>query len=363
MGRLVPNVVPAVCVLLVAVGCSMEGELPTAASVGTPLALNNGPIVEEGSDPSADLLGAVRYRNFSSGSGSEIYLGVPDLSEAANRVELDFDGGPACDGSAVTDSWFPFNGVVFSYDPGTGLLETIVTTLSSSFCLEYSVGDLGELNYLQIDISNPQPDQIGINLRDVQLNNEEAGDFIGDESQKSWMITGAELTAGFTLVGELTLGTVGAPLPDGDAGLVEISLGFLGEEPPNQPPDCSAAQPSVETLWPPNHQFVAVDVLGVTDPDGDPVAIIIESIFQDEPVNGRGDGNTAPDGDGVGTATAQLRAERAGIGNGRVYHIGFSADDGNGGMCSGELLVGVPKSQGKKGGPVDDGALYDSTES
>jgi hypothetical protein len=99
----------------------------------------------------------------------------------------------------------------------------------------------------------------------------------------------------------------------------------------------------------------------VTDPEGDAIAITIDSIFQDEPVDAPGSGNTSPDGQGVGTSVAEVRAERVGSGNGRVYHIYFTVDDGHGGTCSGEVLVGVPKSQGKKGAPVDDGALYDST--
>ena len=128
---------------------------------------------------------------------------------------------------------------------------------------------------------------------------------------------------------------------------------------PNLPPTCTTASPSIDTLWPPNHQFVEVDVHAVTDPEGSPVVITIDSIFQDEPVDSNGDGSFAPDGDGVGTSTAEVRAERAGAGNGRVYHISFTANDVDGGSCSGEVLVGVPKSQ--DGGPVDDGALFDST--
>jgi hypothetical protein len=130
---------------------------------------------------------------------------------------------------------------------------------------------------------------------------------------------------------------------------------------PNNDPDCSRAVPSIATLWPPNHEFVPVTILGVTDPDGDPVTITITTIFQDEPVDGTGDGRSAPDGQGVGTATAEVRAERDGSSNGRVYHIGFTADDGIGGTCSGEVLVKVPKNQGEKGAAVDDGALFDST--
>jgi parallel beta-helix repeat protein len=134
-----------------------------------------------------------------------------------------------------------------------------------------------------------------------------------------------------------------------------------GCAPPNEPPDCSGASPSLDTIWSPNHKFVAVDVLGVTDPDGDPVTITIDSIYQDEPVDSTGDGSFVPDGKGVGSTTAEVRAERDGSGNGRLYHIGFIADDSKGGTCSGTVMVSVPKSQGKKGAPVDDGALYDST--
>lgn len=53
--------------------------------------------------------------------------------------------------------------------------------------------------------------------------------------------------------------------------------------------------------------------------------------------------------------------KRRRAGNGPVNHIGFSADDGMSGSCSGEVLVGVPHDQGKGKVPIDDGALYDST--
>jgi hypothetical protein len=132
--------------------------------------------------------------------------------------------------------------------------------------------------------------------------------------------------------------------------------------PVNDPPVCTPAIPSVDTLWPANHKFVPVEVNGVTDLEGDPIVITIAGIFQDEPTNGLGDGDTSPDGAGIGTATAQIRAERSGKGNGRFYHIRFNAADSAGGSCSGEVLVGVPKSQGSKGAPVDDGARYDSTQ-
>ena len=107
-----------------------------------------------------------------------------------------------------------------------------------------------------------------------------------------------------------------------------------------------------------------INVLGLTDADGDTVSTTIDSIWQDEPVDTVSDGRFTSDGQGVGTDTAEVRAERAGSkkvpGNGRVYHISFTADDREGGSCSGEVLVGVPHDQASV--PVDDGALFDSTE-
>lgn len=133
---------------------------------------------------------------------------------------------------------------------------------------------------------------------------------------------------------------------------------------PNRPPVCSEAVASVGELWPPNHRLVPIDVLGVTDPDGDPVTISIAAIMQDEPTDAHGDGRFTPDGMGIGTSTAEVRAERAGTnqvpGNGRVYHIGFSAADGRGGVCSGTVLVGVPHDRSKAA--VDEGPRYNSTQ-
>jgi|CXWL01.1.fsa_nt_gi streptogramin lyase len=135
----------------------------------------------------------------------------------------------------------------------------------------------------------------------------------------------------------------------------------------NEPPDCSGASASPAQLWPPNHAFVPIAILGVTDPDGDPIAITIDSIFQDEHVlqSGGGAGNTSPDGTGVGTSTAQVRAERNGNprtpGDGRVYTIAFTADDGNGGTCEGTVTVCVPHDQRSGASCINGGALYDST--
>lgn len=132
----------------------------------------------------------------------------------------------------------------------------------------------------------------------------------------------------------------------------------------NRTPDCTGAAASTPVLWPPNHQMVGVSVVGLTDADGDAVTTTITGIRQDERVDGTASGRTGPDGAGVGTSRAEVRAERDGTpkapGDGRVYTIAFTADDGFGGTCSGTVTVGVPHDQ-RGAAAVDGGPLHDST--
>ena len=57
-----------------------------------------------------------------------------------------------------------------------------------------------------------------------------------------------------------------------------------------------------------------------------------------------------------------LRAERAGTGNGRVYHVTFMADDGSGGQCTGVVTVCAPHDQGEGNACIDDGQQYNSLQ-
>lgn len=129
----------------------------------------------------------------------------------------------------------------------------------------------------------------------------------------------------------------------------------------NGPPLCNLARAVPGVLWPPNHKMISVVIAGVSDPDDASLTIAVQGVTQDEFVNGLGDGDTSPDAVIQG-GSALLRAERSGGGNGRVYRIGFSADDGNGGTCSGSVNVGVPHSMKPGMEAVDDGQLYDSTQ-
>jgi hypothetical protein len=136
--------------------------------------------------------------------------------------------------------------------------------------------------------------------------------------------------------------------------------GFVTIRPAAPPPDCANATASPNLLWPPSHEFVSIQISGIVNPAPGAVTITVTSIFQDEPVQSSGSGNTSPDATGVGTGNPSVRAERDGGNDGRVYHIAFTAT-GASGSCAGSVTVGVPHSQGNNGGPVDQGALYNST--
>ena len=143
-------------------------------------------------------------------------------------------------------------------------------------------------------------------------------------------------------------------IPGGDVTLTVIAVNDL--------PICTTASPSIASLWPPDHSLIDVNVLGVSDPvEGSAITISITSIWQDEPTNTIGDGNTLIDGFGVGTPIARVRRERSGSkrvpGDGRMYYINFTGTDAEGGECTGTVQVGVPHDLGKDhqigaGGPI-----------
>jgi len=120
----------------------------------------------------------------------------------------------------------------------------------------------------------------------------------------------------------------------------------------NRDPDCSQAQPMLHTL-PNNHHYYPINILGVTDPDGDPVTVCVTSVTSDEATSG----GACPDAI-ISSCNVSLAGERNSGGNGRVYVVHFTATDGKGGSCSGTVTVDV---QASGGGSVDDGQIYDAT--
>ena len=149
---------------------------------------------------------------------------------------------------------------------------------------------------------------------------------------------------------------VGGPRSSRSAGFTVPSA--------DQAPDCSLAQAVPAVLTTRNFQLVPIEIAGVTDPEGQPVTLEITSVQQDEPVWPWLDGWCGIFGVACIDATLDPLAVRAWTdlkGDGRVYHIGFTATDSTGNTSDGEVTVCVPLRPRREPSCVDGGALFDST--
>jgi hypothetical protein len=116
------------------------------------------------------------------------------------------------------------------------------------------------------------------------------------------------------------------------------------------PPEISVSV-SPNVLWPPNHKMVNVQAMVTIHDVGDPNPTwALVSITSNEAEEGPGKKHS-PDimGHEPGTPDLefQLRAERLGQGDGRVYTITYQAIDSSGNSFSAEAIVFVPHDMGK----------------
>jgi hypothetical protein len=134
----------------------------------------------------------------------------------------------------------------------------------------------------------------------------------------------------------------------------------------NRPPTITL-NGNVITLWPPNHQYQTVQVSDLVASASDQCdagvnlsSVYISQVTSDEAENenGNGDGNTLNDiVIAANCRSVQLRSEREGNGNGRVYTITFKVTDTSGNVTTATAKVTVPNSQNGTAA-VDDGPHY-----
>ena len=116
-------------------------------------------------------------------------------------------------------------------------------------------------------------------------------------------------------------------------------------------------------LWPPNHDLRRVTAgVSVSDDSGEALPFTLVAVTSSEPDNGEDDGDTTGDVVVVDATTFDLRAERSGTGNGRVYYVEYTATDSCGNVGTGAATVTVPKSMGKNAKGVGSAALDDTTD-
>ena len=117
---------------------------------------------------------------------------------------------------------------------------------------------------------------------------------------------------------------------------------------PTSKPVIKSVKATPNSLWPPNHKMKNVNVKVVAEDACGDVTGEITSVTSNEDENSTGDGNTGPDWNIVDEDTVQLRAERSGNGDGRIYTITVEATDESGNTATDTVEVTVPHSKGKK---------------
>jgi len=117
---------------------------------------------------------------------------------------------------------------------------------------------------------------------------------------------------------------------------------------------CDEIAPTIEvsvtpdTLWPINHKYVEVIATVTTTDNFDPnPTITLVSVTSNEPDNGEDDGDTIDDIVIVDDYNFLLRAERSGIGTGRIYTITYRVTDACGNSTEVSVTIIVPLNQKK----------------
>ena len=199
---------------------------------------------------------------------------------------------------------------------------------------------------------------------DVKLNGSGSYDPDGDPLTYSWTWANRSAT-GVSPTVSLPLGTTTVTLVVNDGTVDSAPDTVVITVQDTTPPEIILSDEQM-VLWPPNHKYHTIEiaeccVISVTDicdADVDIDDVVITSVSSDEPENvqGKGDGNTMDDIVIVDSQTVELRAERQGDGNGRVYTINFEVTDDSGNTKTGSCTVWVVHDQGSGDTAVDDGA-------
>lgn len=177
------------------------------------LAITSGQYIGSGGVGTGESLAGDRFRSFLPGTGSENYLGIPNLGTAGNRVERNINW--------MTDPNNPLTSFdfIFQYDAAT---DQLVSTISGStiptgtiYWNNWSTGlasrgktkDEDDLNAFQISITLRDANS-SVYLTDMVLDGTALGSFNGVMSTtQNWLVTGSDmnLTDGFTMTGTLWL--------------------------------------------------------------------------------------------------------------------------------------------------------------
>ena len=190
----------------------------------------------------ADLIG-VRFRSFANTGGEELYTGIPDLGNGANRT-------------ASNLNWAEENSVTFTFDPTADKLIATVTNGNGTTTIEYPnltkalankgiAYTLDDLNIMQITLANRDKNG-SIAFNNVMIDGQSIGSF-SETGWNDWMVTGVDFSQGFTLTGTIEIS--GSISNSQEKSKVEIKVGYSSAAVPTpintpQPSATSTPQPT-----------------------------------------------------------------------------------------------------------------------
>ncbi len=290
-------------------------------------------------------------------------------------------------GTAMTYQWLEGSTVLQSgtVDALLGTANLNLATLtpalsigSHTLKLDVTDGVYSASDTMTLTVENTPPDaqpsptyqalEIG---QDGILFTAEVADFDGDAVSYQWL-KGTEVLASGTVTPPAGGGAADVPLLALAAGDPRFPLGanevqFVISDGVNPAETQTvtvmiqdttaptlAPTPSTALLWPANHEMVPVTIWTNTQDNGGGLVLLDVSVQSSEPLDAAGDGSTevgfavASIDNAAGIVVVQLRAERSGTGDGRVYTVTIIATDGSGNQSTATVNVRVPHDRKKK---------------
>ena len=133
--------------------------------------------------------------------------------------------------------------------------------------------------------------------------------------------------------------------PKGATGPGGSQTGGATCSPDTTPPVINSVSATPNLLSVPNHRMAPVSIRANVTDNCPGVSWAVSAVASDEPINGTGDGDTAPDWAISSPHAVSLRAERAGTGDGRAYTVTITAKDAANNTATATTTVTVPHNR------------------
>ncbi|MFC1738457.1 hypothetical protein ACFL1G_05330 [Planctomycetota bacterium] len=260
-----------------------------------------------------------------------------------------------------------------------GTLPYFISIGNHTLTLEVYDGQITTSDDMILTIQNSPPEaQPAPSSQDVQIGIDpivivaQVSDFDGDLLSYEWLKDGVPLVALGNIqttpggdpiyIPELSIGPGDLRFPLGehqielrvDDSINEPMSAFVSVNVIDTTDPSLIPIPSDTMLWPADHQMHDITIqANAFDNGGGAITLSVE-VISSEPEDGIGDGSTEPDfvivsiDSQTGLIELQLRAERAGKGDGRTYTIIITATDASGNSSTAEVQILAPHDKSKK---------------